>query len=144
MKDPIILIDDDRDDRDLLAEVLEKLGEKRQLVHFENGRDALEYLRTTTDTPFIIICDLNMPIMNGLELRREIQRDDFLCEKSIPFVFFSTAVGPATVVEAYKLASQGFFLKEASYKELEETMRLILGYWSKCKHPNSVRGTSQR
>jgi CheY-like chemotaxis protein len=139
MRDPIVLVDDDTDDRDLLAEVLEKIGQKRELEHFENGKDALEYLRVTTDKPFIIICDLNMPIMNGLELKREIQRDDYLRNKSIPFVFFSTAVAPATVMEAYHLSSQGFFLKEPSFRELEETMSLIFRYWTKCKHPNAVR-----
>lgn len=137
--EPIIIVDDDLDDHTIFREIAERLNLTNQLLFFRNGTDVLPYLRTTQDKPFIIICDVNMPVMNGLDLRRAINNEEFLRKKSIPFVFFTTAASSGQVQEAYDLTVQGFFIKESSYLETEKTFKLILDYWNKCKHPNSVR-----
>ena len=87
----------------------------------------------------MILSDINMPHMSGLKVRKNINQDKVLREKSIPFVFFSTAASPEQIKEAYHLTVQGFFLKEPTFAETEETFRLILQYWQKCKHPNAIR-----
>jgi CheY-like chemotaxis protein len=138
-KYPIIIVDDDLDDHFIFREIAERLKLTDELIFFRNGSEVLPYLRTTTQKPFIIICDMNMPTMDGLELRRQINKDDFLRKKSIPFVFFTTAASTQQVQEAYDLTVQGFFLKESSFFETEKTFKLILEYWEKCKHPNSVK-----
>lgn len=138
-KDPIIIVDDDMDDHFIFQEVATRLGLRNQLVFFRNGTEVLPYLRTTTDKPFIIFCDLNMPQMNGLELRRQINNEENLRKKSIPFVFFTTGASAHQVREAYDLTVQGFFIKEATFTETEKTFKLILDYWDKCLHPNSVK-----
>lgn len=97
----------------------------------------LQFLRTTHEKPFLILCDINMPVMNGLELRRKIDEDDFLRRKSIPFVFFTTYAVPQEVSQAYELTVQGFFEKGNNLKQLTDTLRLILEYWTVCRHPNS-------
>jgi CheY-like chemotaxis protein len=139
VKEPIIIIDDDTDDHAIFQEIAQRLNLANKLVFFRNGVEVLSYLRTTLDKPFIIFCDINMPVMNGLDLRREINADEFLRKKSIPFVFFTTAASADQVREAYDLTVQGFFIKESSFIETENTFRLILEYWDKCKHPNAVR-----
>jgi CheY-like chemotaxis protein len=136
--DPIVVIEDDLDDHYFIHEVAKKINLKHELKFFTNGADALNYLTTTSDHPFLILCDLNMPHVNGLELRGLINTDDYLREKSIPFVFFSTVADPAAVKNAYLMTVQGFFVKESGLEELEKTIRLIVDYWTKCKHPNSV------
>lgn len=136
LKNPIIIVDDDQDDQFLMKKVCEKLGVTNKILFFDDGRDALEYLRTTTDKPFIIISDINMPVINGFELRREINKDAALREKSIPFIFFSTAASPSQIREAYQLTVQGFFLKETSMSKIEETLRMVFDYWTNCKHPS--------
>ncbi|RAW01408.1 response regulator [Pseudochryseolinea flava] len=135
VKNPIIIVDDDQDDQFLLAKVCEKIGVTHEILFFDDGRDALKYLRSTTERPFLIMSDVNMPLMNGFELRREIHNDVTLREKSIPFVFFSTAASPAQVREAYHLTVQGFFLKETSMEKIEQSLRMIFDYWTKCKRP---------
>ena len=135
VKNPIIIVDDDQDDQFLMKKVCEKLGVANDVLFFDDGRDALEYLHTTHDKPFIIISDINMPAINGFELRREIIKDSTLREKSIPFIFFSTAASPSQIREAYQLTVQGFFVKETSMSQIEETLRMVLDYWTKCKHP---------
>jgi DNA-binding NarL/FixJ family response regulator len=91
---------------------------------------------STTDKPLIIICDVNIPVMNGLELRRRICDNDYLRKKSIPFVFLSTNAHPKAVEEAYQMMVQGYFEKPASIEEIRKVLKMILDYWKVCKHPN--------
>lgn len=135
---PIIIVDDDLDDHYIFGEVITKMQLRNQIKAFTASTDALSYLRTTTDSPVIILCDINMPEMDGFELRRKINEDDYLRQKSIPFVFLTTGVSRAQVLEAYNLTVQGLFLKESSFGAMEHTLRLILDYWDLCKHPRNV------
>ncbi|SKC89770.1 response regulator [Ohtaekwangia koreensis] len=135
---PILIVEDDPDDQDILKSVCAEIGIVEHLIFFNDGSRALDFLRTTSKKPSIIICDINMPLMDGLVLLEKIMEEDFLRRKSIPFVFFSTAASPAQVRKAYDLTVQGFFLKENSFEELKETMHLILRYWLKCRQPNSI------
>jgi CheY-like chemotaxis protein len=133
----IILVDDDTDDQELLVNVFESLRIPNEVLIFENGHEALLFLKQTPSQPFLIICDVNMPIMNGLELRRQINSNEFLRRKSIPFIFLSTSGDINAVIEAYELDVQGFFVKERYFEGIQEQIKQIVEYWKKCKHPNS-------
>jgi|SRR5688572_11015856 len=135
--DPIVIVEDDADDQYFIKSICDKLGVTSELLFFDNGKDALDYLKATNRKTFLILCDINMPIMNGLELRRQIQMDEKLRRKSIPFIFLSTAARPKEVEEAYDLTVQGFFVKASQLKDMEMDLELILKYWQNCKHPNS-------
>jgi CheY-like chemotaxis protein len=136
---PIINIDDDEDDHEIIVAVCEKLGISKHLKSFRDGEQALEYLRISLEYPTIILCDVNMPKVTGFELRKTINANNVLRERSVPFIFYSTAAEFAHVQEAYKMTVQGFFLKGSSFEEAERTLRVILDYWLLCKHPNSFR-----
>ncbi|MDQ2657388.1 MAG: response regulator [Bacteroidota bacterium] len=136
---PIIFVEDDADDQYIFHEVCEKLGVADRLKFFPSAETVLHYLRTTTEKPFIIFCDINMPEMDGLELRKQINKEEELRRQSIPFVFMSTAANPKQVRTAYDLTVQGFFLKEQRFSDTLATMKLILEYWRKCFHPNMVK-----
>ena len=138
ISDPILVVEDDPDDQYFIRTICDKLGITSELIFFDDGLKALNYLQTTQKKTFLILCDINMPVMNGLELRRRIQKDEQLKKRSIPFVFLSTAARPKEVEEAYDLTVQGFFLKASQLSEMERTLELILNYWVKCKHPNST------
>ncbi len=136
LQGPIILIDDDDDDQFLIKSVLEELQIPNPLVVFGNGLEALNYLEVTTDRPFLIFCDVNMPVMNGLELRKKIDDNEYLRKKSIPFVFVSTSGSSEVVRLAYNATIQGFFKKESNFQKYRDQIKLILDYWSYCLHPN--------
>ena len=109
------------------------------MVLLDNCNDALNYLKTTADQPFVIFCDVNMPGLSGIEFKRRIDDDQQLRRKSIPFVFYSTSVDQKTVNEAYtQMTVQGFFQKKNSIEAIKNAIRLILDYWSECKHPNTI------
>ena len=133
--EPIIIIEDDPDDRDIIKALCAEIGICNNLLFFENAPDALAYLRDTSVKPFILLCDINMPGMDGLEMREEINKDEQLRKKSIPFIFFSTAASDSQVARAYDMTVQGFFLKENTFQETKETLEIIVKYWQRCKHP---------
>lgn len=135
---PIIIVDDDLDDEELIKEALTELGVSNKIIHFANGEDAFLYLRSTLEQAFLILCDVNMPKLNGVEFKRKIDEDPELRKKSIPFVFFTTSVDQSAVTESYtKMTVQGFFKKSNSYEELKKLLTLIIDYWKICYHPNT-------
>lgn len=135
---PIILVDDDRDDQEILEEVFKEIGAPNKRIFFSDCQKAFDYLKTTIDQPLIIFCDINLPRFNGLEFKKSIDEDPQLRRKSIPFVFLSTAVDQRSINTAYKeMSLQGFFKKENTLDELKKTLSMILEYWRTCKHPNS-------
>jgi CheY-like chemotaxis protein len=135
---PIIVIDDDEDDHEVIIEVCERMKVKKYLKCFRDGQEALDYLKTSLEHPSIILCDINMPKITGFELRRTINANNTLRERSVPFIFYSTAADIKQVREAYNMTVQGFFIKGTNLEEAERTFKVILDYWLLCKHPNSV------
>jgi CheY-like chemotaxis protein len=134
---PIIIVDDDREDQEMIAEVIKMNGISNQLKFFSDGEEALQYLHTTTDNPFLIICDINMPVMNGLELRNQINATPHIANKSIPFIFYTTHAEKHAVEKAYSLSVQGFFQKPATIEEMKKLLQMMIGYWMTCHHPSN-------
>jgi CheY-like chemotaxis protein len=134
---PVIIIEDDTDDQEMLTEVFEKLGYSNEICFFADGQAALDYLNATEVLPFIILSDINLPKLDGFALRNKIKMDAKLQLKCIPYLFFSTASSQRAVVDAYSLSVQGFFVKQNSMAELEKTISVIMEYWKRCVSPNS-------
>ena len=137
-KGPIIIIEDDQDDQEVYAECVTAMGIPNEVRFFDGGKEVLDYLLTTEEQPFILISDINMPGMNGLELRKYIQDDPYLCTKGIPFVFFSTNASHVAVRRAYALSVQGYFEKPASMEAMKKMLRALFDYWELCKHINNT------
>ena len=132
---PIIIIEDDVDDQELLREVFKELQVSNILRFFNSCVHALNYLATTIEKPFLIISDINLPAMSGLDLCRKIVENESLKMKSIPFVFLSTTSDQHVIIQAYQMFVQGFFVKPGSVQELKEMIRMIVDYWKVCRHP---------
>ena len=136
---PIILIEDDADDQEILSDVFKTLNYKNEIIFFSDGEKALNYLSETNIEPFIIFSDINMPRLTGLELRAKVHENEDLRLKSIPYLFFTTSAEQKYVVEAYSKSIQGFFVKPLSFQELKDTIKCIVEYWQKCISPNYVK-----
>jgi CheY-like chemotaxis protein len=133
---PIIVIEDDVDDQEVLVEIFEKLGYKNKIVYFFDGSEALEFLNQTDVQPFLILSDINMPRINGFELRSKVFTNEQLQTKCIPYLFFTTGANKKAVVDAYALSVQGFFIKPSSMDGLERTIKKIVEYWQECIAPS--------
>lgn len=136
---PIIIIEDDKDDQEIFGIVFKELGYKNEIIFFGDGEDALKYLTDSTIEPFIIFSDINMPKLNGLELREKIYENEDLRIKSIPYLFFSTTAEQKHIIDAYSKSVQGFFIKPANINEIKSLLRIIIEYWQKCESPNYVK-----
>jgi CheY-like chemotaxis protein len=135
---PIVIIEDDSDDQEILIEVFKKLNYSNEIIFFLGSEEALNYLNRTDISPFLILSDINMPKLDGFALRNKIYTDSQLKLKCIPYLFFSTASTQKAVIDAYSMSVQGFFVKQNSMAELEKTIQVIMEYWTRCVAPNDV------
>lgn len=136
---PVVIIEDDIDDKEMLEEVFTNLGYPNNLLFFEDGQTALDFLNSSDVIPFLILSDINMPKLDGFALRDKIKMDADLQLRCIPYLFFSTASSQKAVVDAYSLSVQGFFIKQSSMAELEKTITVIMEYWKRCVAPKNFR-----
>lgn len=134
---PIIIIEDDKDDEMFLTEVFDKLGYPNKPIFFNDGQAALDYLDATDVVPFLILSDINLPKLDGFALRSKVKMDAKLQLKCIPYLFFTTASSQRSVIDAYSLSVQGFFIKQTTMAELEKTITVIMEYWKRCTSPNN-------
>lgn len=131
---PIIVIEDDLEDQQLLDEIFRNLNFDNKVIFFSDGGEALDYLTTTDDQPFIILSDINMPKMDGFEVRNKINMNERL--KCIPYLFFTTGVDKKAVEDAYAMSVQGFFIKPARMADMQNTIKKIIDYWHECYAPS--------
>lgn len=103
-------------------------------MHRENGEEALDYLRGPgKDRPCIILLDLNMPIMSGIEFLRIIKADHHL--KRIPVIVLTTSEEQRDVIGSFDLGVAGYMRKPVDYQQFVETMRAIDLYWTLSEVP---------
>ena len=130
-ENPIVIIEDNMEDCQFLTEALNIVGVQNPLRCFDNAIRALEYFRSTDETPFLIISDINMPLMNGIDLKRSIENDKKLSEKKIPFIFLSSLPPSFYSKEIEKLSVQGHFKKPVKFDELVHIVRSIIDSWKR-------------
>lgn len=133
---PIIVIEDDSDDQEVLDEIFRKLNYPNEIIFFSDGYKALDYITQTNVQPFLILSDINMPKLDGFELRRKIQNNEELRIRCIPYLFFTSGADRKAVTDAYSMSAQGFFIKPSKMADLENTIRKIIDYWLECYAPN--------
>ena len=131
----IIIVEDDADDREIIEEIFTSLGYQNQLVLFENSTHVIEYLERPDVNPFMVISDINMPKMNGFELRDKILGKPDLAMKCIPYIYITTAGDDEVIRQAYKRSVHGLFNKGSNYTELKGILDEIISYWNKALIP---------
>ena len=132
---PIIVIEDDLDDQILFSDAFNELAYPNRVVFFSDGIQALDYLLTFPEQPFLILSDINLPKLNGFQLREKVHNNEQLKLKCIPYLFFTTSSDQKYVIDAYSHSVQGFFAKPSSYPELMRVLKNIIEYWRDCHSP---------
>jgi len=132
---PILLVEDDRVDAMTVKRALKDLKVTNQLVHTLDGEEAMEYLRDEANQkPCVILLDLNMPKMNGIEFLKIAKADDKL--RMIPVVVLTTSRDEQDKVESFNLSVAGYIVKPADYKKFVEAIRTIELYWTLSELPD--------
>ena len=125
----ILLVEDDAIEIMKFNRVLKSIGINHNIVEANNGEEALTSLKGNEVTPDIIVLDLNMPKINGLEFLNIIKKDALL--KYIPTIILTTSNNHKDVAECYKSGIAGYFLKPLKYSDYEDNVKRLIGYWSK-------------
>ena len=140
---PILLVDDDRVDVMNVERAFRKNNITTPLNVTSNGEEALAYLRNEgefVDTqrsprPGIILLDLNMPMMNGIEFLEIVKADQEL--KSIPIIILTTSHEEEDRMKSFDLSVAGYIVKPVEFNKFVEAVRLIDLYWTLSELPQS-------
>ncbi len=133
----ILLIEDDPNDAEVIHTAIREIGVSNPILTMETTSAAYDYLMETKDHPLIILCDIRMPVTDGLAFRSSIQENEYLKSKAVPFVFLTGIVSHDIIKLAYGLDVQGFFQKANSFAGLKEQLTIMLIYWKHSLHPHS-------
>jgi len=137
---PILLAEDDGVDAMTVKRAFGELKVNNELVRVTNGEEALEYLKTHADKmPCVILLDLNMPRMNGIEFLKAAKADDEL--RQIPVVVLTTSKDDRDKVESFKLSVAGYIVKPVDYKKFVEAIKVLNLYWTLSELPGNSSET---
>jgi CheY-like chemotaxis protein len=129
-----IYVDDDREDHELFKMALKEICDNTVLSAYD-GEEAYKLIQKHKDDLFLIICDMNMPKVNGLELKHLIENTPDLKLKAIPFIFHTSVTDSLIVKEAYSLNIQGYMEKKSDYNQTVALLRHFITFWSNTMHP---------
>ena len=124
----ILLIEDDAIEVMKFNRVVSTLELNHKVIEANNGEVALEILKVKEVIPDIVILDLNMPKINGIEFLQILKNDNYL--KYIPAVVLTTSNNHADVLECYKIGIAGYVLKPLKYEDYSSRIKRMIDYWS--------------
>lgn len=134
----ILLVEDDEVDVMNVKRAFRKNNVTNPLYVCNNGMEALNFLRgerdpSITEIPKIVLLDLNMPKMGGIEFLRELRKDEKL--KNISVFVMTTSNEDKDKVDAYNLNVAGYILKPLSMERFIEAVSTLNNYWKLCEYP---------
>ncbi len=141
----ILLVEDDIDHVELITEVLETNGIKKEIILLKDGQEAIDYFQEgyvnavegVQDEVGLIILDLKLPKIDGMDVLKFVKKNLRYC--SIPVVIFSTTSDINVIAEGYKLGVNSFITKPISYDKFVEKMKFLKEYWlNSCALPTQI------
>ncbi|MGB0910691.1 MAG: response regulator [Nitrospirales bacterium] len=139
----VLLVEDDQLDVKAVKRAFTETKVMNPLVCRANGQEALDYLRNkepTTDAKpapavGLILLDLDMPIMGGIEFIREYRADKTICHA--PVVVLTTSRQEEEKLETYRLGIAGYIVKPVEFTKFTEAIKRVDLYWSLCELPTT-------
>jgi CheY-like chemotaxis protein len=131
---PILLVEDDSVDAMTVKRAMRDLQVNHAIIHSVNGEEAMKYLTSPdTEKPFVILLDLNMPKMNGIEFLKVMKVHPEL--KKIPVVVLTTSKERRDILDSFELGVSGYMVKPVDYSKFVEILSRIVIYWSSSELP---------
>ena len=135
-KKPILLVEDDVVDQMTVQRAMKDCSITNRLDIAGDGEEALERLRNSgAERPCIILLDLNMPRMNGIEFLNVVKKDESL--KAIPVVVLTTSKEDNDKIESFKLGVAGYMVKPIDYVRFVDVIKTIRRYWTLSELPGT-------
>jgi len=137
----ILLVEDNPDDVDLTLRAFKQNNISNRVAVARDGAEALDYLqgtgifngRDTTDLPVVILLDLKLPRMNGLEVLKAIRGNE--ATRLIPVVILTSSLEESDLISGYQLGANSYVRKPVDFKEFIEAMKLLGLYWLTWNQP---------
>jgi len=131
---PILLVEDDDVDALTVKRALDELKVANNLVHTTNGEEAFNYLNASDNKkPCVILLDLNMPKMNGIEFLKLAKANEAL--KRIPTIVLTTSKNEQDKVESFDLSVAGYIVKPTDYTKFVDAIKTVDIYWTLSELP---------
>jgi CheY-like chemotaxis protein len=135
---PLLLVEDDDVDAMTVTRAFTKLNIPNEIIRMPDGEAAADYLqKECQDLPCLIITDINMPRMDGIEFLTRVKSDTGL--KAIPVLVLTTSREQIDVMRSFTAGAAGYMIKPVDYTEFVEIVRTIENYWQISELPTSVR-----
>ena len=131
----IILVEDNPSDADLIKRSLNKNNVANKILHLKDGQEVLQYLfgegqwkgRTTANTPKVILLDLKMPKVSGIEVLKRIKSNQETM--GIPVVVLTSSKEDPDIKECYKLGVNSYVVKPVGFEDFSRTVAQLGLYW---------------
>lgn len=140
-KKTILLVEDNPDDQDLTLRALKKNKILNEVIVADDGVEALDYLlgsgeyadREKHELPVVVLLDLKLPKIDGLEVLRRIRADERT--KLLPVVILTSSIEERDLVESYKLGANSYIRKPVDFDKFSEAVRQMGLYWLVLNEP---------
>jgi CheY-like chemotaxis protein len=137
----ILLVEDNPTDETLLMRALQKAGITNPLIRAKDGLEAIQYLfaegryefRDPMDLPAIVLVDLNLPRMDGLEVLRRMRAD--YRTKLIPVAIFTSSTEEQDLINGYSLGANSYVRKPLEFSQFSKVVAQLVSYWTTLNEP---------
>ena len=124
----ILLIEDDTIEIMKFNRVIDGFGKNHTILVARNGEEAINLLKTKTQVINLIVLDLNMPKINGLDFLKYIKKDNKF--RFIPIIILTTSNNAKDIVTCYEIGVAGYMLKPLKYEDYVLCIENLINYWS--------------
>lgn len=133
----ILLVEDNADDAELTIRALKKYNLANNLLHLHDGEEALNFLFSSEHNamPKIILLDIKMPKVDGIEVLRKVKSDPY--RKIIPIVVLTSSKEERDIIESYKLGVNAYIVKPVEFDKFVKAVSEIGFFWLILNQPPS-------
>ena len=129
----ILVVDDDEDDRLFIQLAFEENDDLNYPLAFAtDGYKALEWLTNASELPVLVLLDINMPRLNGLEVLKKLR--DSPKWRGLPVIMFTTSGEANAIAKAYDLGANSYVTKPPTYSDFGTLLRTVCHYWLEVAH----------
>lgn len=136
----ILLVEDNIYDAELIMTGLEDNNLANKVIHVRDGEEALDYLYSRRKfsgrmdgKPIVVLLDLNLPKISGLEVLRQMKTDEQL--KLIPVVILTSSREDKDIIEGYALGANGYVVKPIDFHQFVDSIKQLGAYWAVVNQP---------